>query len=56
MANNTEQIRSDLAKNKAEYKDYVWKKAKKVQGFDPAHYREDKSGNIIYWFSYGKNS
>lgn len=34
--------------------DKVWDKAKKIPGKDPALYRKDPYGNIIYKPSYGK--
>ena len=37
-------------------KDAVWNKAKKIRGKDPAEYRQDPYGNVMYYGSYGKAS
>lgn len=37
-------------------KDAVWDKAKKVRGKDPAMYRQDPYGNVMYKPSHGKAS
>lgn len=37
-------------------KNKVWSKAKRVRGKDPAKYRRDPYGNIIYKASHGKSS
>jgi hypothetical protein len=36
--------------------DYAWNTTNIVTGADPRLYREDKCGNVIYYFSYGKDS
>ena len=37
-------------------KDDVWNKAKTIRGKDPAKYRQDPYGNVLYYASYGKDS
>lgn len=43
-----------MAKN--EQIDKAWENAKKIKGKDPAKYRQDPYGDVMYKNSYGKNS
>ena len=36
--------------------DQVWEKGSKIPGRDPAVYRRDEAGNLLYRPSYGKQS
>lgn len=48
-----------MADKYGDYKDKkeeVWNKGKKVRGKDPALYRRDPEGNVIYKPSYGKST
>lgn len=49
-------LRKEYEKDRENLKNYAWDKAEKVRGYDPAKYRIDKSGNIIYKASYGKDT
>ena len=40
----------------SDFKDAVWGKAAKVRGKDPAKYRKDPYRNLMYYYSYGKDS
>ena len=37
-------------------KDRVWDKAQKIPGKNPAKYRKDPYGNVMYYDSYGKDT
>ena len=49
-------LRKEYEKDRENLKNYAWEKAEKVKGYDPAKYRKDKSNNIIYKASYGKDT
>jgi hypothetical protein len=49
-------LRKEYEKDRENLKNYAWEKAEKVKGYDPAKYRIDKLGNIIYKASYGKDT
>lgn len=37
-------------------KEEVWNKARKISNADPDLYRQDRCGNVIYKYSYGKST